>query len=113
MAKRKSAYRDYPPPYPGSPKPPYGYNPYTTEAWKAYASPMMNYTILALDESTNQYRHITNYAQGEGRQDAVERYYRNSSSNSVPTQLIVFPSESGRKMKQPAPKPQWEEVHLA
>jgi hypothetical protein len=111
MAKRKSAYRDYPPSYPGSPKPPYGYNPYTTEAWKAYASPMMNYTILALDESTNQWRHITNYAQGKNRQDAVERYYRNTSI--VPTQLMVFPSESGRRMKQPAPKPQWEEVHLA
>jgi hypothetical protein len=108
MAKRKSAYRDY---YPGSPKPPYGgYNPYTTEAWKAYASPMKSYTILALDESTNQWRHITNYAQGKDRQDAVERYYRNTSI--VPTQLIVFPSESGRRMKQPAPKPQWEETHL-
>lgn len=110
MAKRKSAYHgDFPVPGIYGSYPP-RYREDNLKAWKEQVSPMKSYTILALDESTNQWRHITNYAQGKDRQDAVERYYRNTSI--VPTQLIVFPSESGRRMKQPAPKPQWEEIHL-
>lgn len=72
---------------------------------------IQNYTILAFDAKTGQYRHITNYANGMNRQDAVEKYYRNTTM-AVPAELLVFPSESGRRMKQPAPKPQWEEIHL-
>jgi hypothetical protein len=116
MAKRKSAYRDYPPIY-NSPNPPYGsypgYTPYhvaNQAAWKAYTSPVtQNYTILALDKGTNQWRLITHYALGQGRQDAVNAYYQ---GKVVPTQVIVFPSESGRKMKQPTPTPRWEELPL-
>jgi hypothetical protein len=96
MAKRKSAYRDYPPLY-GS-YPPYGYSPYTKatrDAWKAYGSPMtQNYTILANDSVSGQWRLITHYANGTDRQDAVNSYYRNGKN--VPSVLLVFPTERER-----------------
>lgn len=113
MGKRKSAYRDYPPPYPPV-QPYYGYNPstygtYPGQVWKADYHMTKNYTILALDKGTNQWRLITSYALGQGRQDAVNAYYQ---GKVVPTQVIVFPTESGRMLKQPTPTPRWEELPL-